>query len=28
MLDGQRKQEAMKTYTDELRTTADIQFKE
>jgi peptidyl-prolyl cis-trans isomerase C len=28
MLDGQRKQEAMKTYTDQLRTTADIQFKE
>lgn len=28
MLDGQRKQEAMKTYTDQLRATADIQFKE
>ena len=28
MLDGQRKQEAMKTYTDQLKTTADIQHKE
>lgn len=28
MLDGQRKQEAMKAYTDQLRTTADIQPKE
>jgi peptidyl-prolyl cis-trans isomerase C len=28
MLDGQRMQEAMKTYTDQLRAAADIQFKE
>jgi len=28
MLDGQRKQEAMKTYTDQLKAAADIQFKE
>jgi peptidyl-prolyl cis-trans isomerase C len=28
MLEGQRKQEAMKTYTDQLRAAADIQYKE
>jgi peptidyl-prolyl cis-trans isomerase C len=28
MLEGQRKQEAMKTYTDQLRAAADIEFKE
>jgi peptidyl-prolyl cis-trans isomerase C len=28
MLDGQRKQAAMKTYTDQLRAEADIQFKQ